>query len=195
MSEPEGSIPKKRLKKWQVLLLFIVGLIVISLFLAPKSNSPTSSSAKKDNFQTNTSVDDKSAQAKSTEVIEDESSISESFVFCILVKDDTSEITKLVADIKKGLASKKDLIEPLQIRAESLQFSTTYLENRKVEDKDLTWLSDTGRSDLIKEMNSYYEWFAKTRVKLVDKGTVSFGELLLKNREIRDLFKPYCEKE
>ena len=195
MSEPEGSIPKKRLKKWQVLLLFIVGLIVISLFLAPKSNSPTSSSAKKDNFQTNTSVDDKSAQAKSTEVIEDESSISESFVFCILVKDDTSEITKLVADIKKGLASKKDLIEPLQIRAESLQFSTTYLENRKVEDKDLTWLSDTGRSDLIKEMNSYYEWFAMTRVKLVDKGTVSFGELLLKNREIRDLFKPYCEKE
>lgn len=194
MSESEDSIPKKRLKKWKAPSLIIVWLIAMGMLYVNNSNSPTPSSAKKDNFQTNTSVDDKSAQSTSAVAIEDESSTSESFVFCILVKDDTSEITKLVADIKKGLASKKDLIKPLQIIVESLEFSTTYLKNRKVEDKDLTWLSDTGRSNLIEEMNLYYEWFAKTRVKLVDKGTVSFGELLLKNREIRDLFKPYCEK-
>ena len=57
MSNPEGSVPKRKFKKWQIFLLFIVGLMVIGQFTSPASNSPTSTTSVVADAPTSTSVD------------------------------------------------------------------------------------------------------------------------------------------
>jgi hypothetical protein len=210
MSESKDSIPKKRLNKWQVLLLFIVGLVVFSFFLAPKSNSPTPSSPKIDNVQTKKKIEGNSAQVTPTEKplpTFDMGSFG-NFMFCNS-SSNLGETVKIISDIKSGLASKKDLIKPLKEIASDLEFSRDYLQEndsskyspdgsewstkKNVDIEE--WLPKGDRDNVVKQLNSFYEWYAKTRVRLMDRGVVSANEILLKNKQVEDFVSTYCEKK
>jgi hypothetical protein len=210
MSESEDSIPKRKLNKWKAPSLIIVWLIAMGLFFVNNSNTPAPSATKIDKAQTKKKIEDNSAQVTPTEKplpTFDMASV-ENFMFC----NSTSrlqESEKIISDIKKGLASKKDLIKPLKEIVIDLEFSRDSLKktgpfkdapggsewstetNAEIED----WLPEVDRDNAVKELNSFYEWYAKTRVRLMDQGVVSTDEILLKNKQVEDFVSPYCEKK
>ena len=210
MSESEDSIPKKRLNKWKAPSLIIVWLIAMGMLYVNNSNSPTPSSPKIDNVQTKKKIEDKSAQVIPTEkpLPTFEIDFVEKLMFCNSTST-LQESEKIISDIKKGLASKKDLIKPLKEIVIDLEFGRDSLQktsslkdapggsewstekNAEIEE----WLPEVNRDNVIKELNSFYEWYAKTRVRLMDQGIVSTDEILLKNTQLQDMTSPYCEKK
>jgi hypothetical protein len=210
MSESEDSIPKKRLNKWKAPSLIIVWLIAMGMLYVNNSNSPKPSSPKIDNVQTKKKIEDKSAQVIPTEKPLPTFDISfvRNYMFCNS-SSNLGDTVKIISDIKNGLASKKDLIKPLKEIASDLEFSRDYLQktgpfkdapggsewstetNAEIED----WLPEVDRDNVVKELNSFYEWYAKTRVRLMDQGVVSTDEILLKNKQVEDFVSPYCEKK
>lgn len=121
-------------------------------------------------------------------------SIQETF-FCGL-KDDSSELNSSLAKVEEGIASYKDLSEPLMGLVQGLDFAESLLDRPDLfaSNPELAdWISESQIPTLTEWLNTEYLWFARKRVRLMDYNEYSLSELKNRAEKVAAFVDSYCE--
>lgn len=121
-------------------------------------------------------------------------SIEETF-FCGL-KDDSSELNSSLAKVEEGIASYKDLSEPLMGLVQGLDFAGSLLDGPDLFTRNpelVDWISESQIPTLIEWLDTEYLWFARKRVRLMDYNEYSLPELKSRAKKVSAFVDSYCE--
>jgi hypothetical protein len=121
-------------------------------------------------------------------------SIQETF-FCGL-KDDSSELNSSLAKVEEGIASYKDLSEPLLGLVQGLDFAGSLLDRPDLftSNPELAdWISESQIPSLTEWLDTEYLWFARKRVRLMDYNEYSLPELKTRAAKVTAFVDSYCE--
>ena len=121
-------------------------------------------------------------------------SIQETF-FCGL-KDDSIELNSSLVKVEEGIASYKDLSEPLMGLVQGLDFAGSLLDrpNLFTSNPELVdWISESQIPTLIEWLDTEYLWFARKRVRLMDYNEYSLPELKTRAEKVTAFVDSYCE--
>ena len=121
-------------------------------------------------------------------------SIEETF-FCGL-KDDSSELNSSLAKVEEGIASYKDLSEPLMGLVQGLDFAGSLLDRPDLFTRYpelVDWISESQIPTLIEWLDTEYLWFARKRVRLMDYNEYSLPELKSRAKKVSAFVDSYCE--
>lgn len=118
-------------------------------------------------------------------------------IFCGL-KDDSIELNSSLIKVEEGIASYKDLSEPLNGLAQGLDFAGRLLDKPDLFTNDpelVDWISESQIPTLTKWLETEYLWFARKRVRLMDYNEYSLPELKTRAKKVVVFVDSYCEGE
>jgi hypothetical protein len=121
-------------------------------------------------------------------------SIQETF-FCGL-KDNSIELNSSLVKVEEGIASYKDLSEPLMGLVQGLDFAGSLLgrPNLFTSNPELVdWISESQIPTLTDWLDTEYLWFARKRVRLMDYNEYSLPELKTRAEKVVAFVDSYCE--
>ena len=121
-------------------------------------------------------------------------SIQETF-FCGL-KDDSIELNSSLVKVEEGIASYKDLSEPLMGLVQGLDFAGSLLDRPDLFTSNtelVDWISESQVPTLIEWLDTEYLWFARKRVRLMDYNEYSLPELETRAEKVVAFVDSYCE--
>lgn len=116
-------------------------------------------------------------------------------MFCGL-KDDSIELNLSLIKVEEGIASYKDLSEPLNGLAQGLDFAGRLLDrpNLFTSNPELVeWVSEAQIPTLTEWLETEYLWFARKRVRLMDYNEYSLPELKTRAEKVVVFVDSYCE--
>jgi hypothetical protein len=124
------------------------------------------------------------------------------------VRDSVIAMESVIQKIEQGYLAKKDLDEHMGEISISLEMINNQLKDPDKTDPnkgESSFLNDYEKRESIeiqyaisngwdKEFISFYDYYAKKRVILIESNKIDFSELRQNNNEIDELVTNYCEK-
>lgn len=121
-------------------------------------------------------------------------SVQES-LFCG-ISDRAGEVNSTLDKVEEGIASYKDLSEPLMELAQGLDFAGSLLDGPDLFTRNpelVDWISESQIPTLIEWLDTEYLWFARKRVRLMDYNEYSLPELKSRAKKVSAFVDSYCE--
>lgn len=103
-----------------------------------------------------------------------------------------------LSKVQEGLLSYKDLADPLEDLAQSLDFSSWTLGREELitdSPEILKWIDETEIQTLRDRLRNEYLWFAKKRVRLMDFGEFSKAELESRSDSLEQFLSEFCKED
>jgi hypothetical protein len=116
------------------------------------------------------------------------------FVFCN-IKDRLIAVDDMIAEVKDGVSSYKDLAEPMQELTTSLKLSADMFkrENLLTDNPELLeWTTEENIVRITEKLDAEYLWFAKTRVRLMDYGEYSAPSIKSRSESLSTFIQDFC---
>ena len=98
--------------------------------------------------------------------------------------------------VEEGIASFKDLSEPLLGLAQGLDFAGSLLDGPDLftlNPELVEWISESQIPTLTEWLDTEYLWFARKRVRLMDYNEYSLPELKTRAEKVVVFVDSYCE--
>lgn len=121
-------------------------------------------------------------------------SVQES-LFCG-ISDRAGEVNSTLDKVEEGIASYKDLSEPLMELAQGLDFAGSLLGRPDLFTSNpelVDWISESQIPTLTEWLGTEYLWFARKRVRLMDYNEYSLPELKSRAEKVVVFVDSYCE--